>query len=96
MLESIEVVVSAISRYTLIEQIYCWDSTSEASQQLRKSVIKVYSAILVFLCKAKKYFAQNAARKLKSFQLQVIVMARQVTNMCGHRTNRPKSCSARE
>ena len=96
MLESIEVVVSAISRYTLIEQIYCWDSTSEASQQLRKSVVKVYSAILVFLCKAKKYFAQNAARKLKSFQLQVIVMARQVTNMCGHRTNRPEPCSARE
>jgi hypothetical protein len=67
MLESIEVVVSAISRYTLIEQIYCWDSTSEASQQLRRSIVKVYSAILIFLCKAKKYFAQNAARKLKSF-----------------------------
>jgi hypothetical protein len=67
MLESIEVVVHAISRYALIEEIYCWDSTSEASQQLRKSVVEVYSAILVFLCKAKKYFAQNAARKLKSF-----------------------------
>jgi hypothetical protein len=67
MLESIEVVVSAISRYALIEQIYCWDWTSEASQQLRKSVVEAYSAILVFLCKAKKYFAQNAARKLESF-----------------------------
>jgi hypothetical protein len=66
MLESIEVVVSAISRYTLIEQIYCWDSTSEASQQLQRSVVKVYSAILVFLCKAKKYFAQNTPRELRS------------------------------
>jgi hypothetical protein len=65
MLESIEVVVSAISRYTLIEQIYCWDSVSEACQQLCQSVVQVYSAILVFLCKAKKYFAQNAARKLE-------------------------------
>jgi hypothetical protein len=67
MLESVEVVVSAISRYALIEQIYCWDLTSEPSQQLQRSVVNVYSAILVFLCKAKKYFAQNAARKLKSF-----------------------------
>jgi hypothetical protein len=30
-LESIEVVVGTISRYTLIEHIYCWDSISEAS-----------------------------------------------------------------
>lgn len=66
MFECIEVVVSAIGRYTLIEQIYCWDATSEASQQLQRSVVEVYSAILVFLCKAEKYFAQNAARELKS------------------------------
>jgi hypothetical protein len=65
MLESIEVVVSAISRYTLMEQIYCWNSVSEASQQLYQSVVQVYSAILVFLCKAKKYFAQSTARKLE-------------------------------
>jgi hypothetical protein len=64
MLESIEVVVGAISRYTLIEQIYCRDSVSEACQQLCQSVVLVYSAILVFLCKAKKFFTQNAARML--------------------------------
>jgi len=73
MLESIEVVVSAISRYTLIEQIYCQDSISDASQQLRYSVINVYSTILVFLCKANKYFAQNAARKLEAIPLIIIV-----------------------
>ena len=73
MIESIEVVVSAISRYTLIEQIYCRDSISEASQQLCQSVVQVYSAILVFLCKAKKYFAQNAARKLEIIKLRIII-----------------------
>jgi len=71
--ESIEVVVSAISRYTLIEQIYPRNSISETSQQLCESVVDVYSAILVFLCKAKKYFAQNAPRKLKIIHLTIII-----------------------
>jgi hypothetical protein len=73
MLESIEVVVSAISRYTLIEQIYCWDVFSETSEQLCQSVVQVYSAILIFLCKAKKYFAQNTARKLEVILLRFII-----------------------
>jgi DNA phosphorothioation-dependent restriction protein DptG len=64
MLESVQTVVRAISRYALLELIYCESVTSDASLQLQNNIISVYSAILVFLCKAKKYFQQNSARML--------------------------------
>jgi hypothetical protein len=64
MLESVQIVVSAISRYALIERIYCENVTSDAALQLQNNIILVYSAILVFLCKAKEYFQQNSARML--------------------------------
>jgi hypothetical protein len=62
MLESVQIVVNAISRYALLERIYCENVTSDAALQLQNNIILVYSAILVFLCKAKKYFQQNSAR----------------------------------
>jgi hypothetical protein len=68
MLESVQIVVSAISRYVLLERIYCENVTSDAALQLQNNIILVYSAILVFLCKAKKYFQQNSARMLPPHQ----------------------------
>jgi hypothetical protein len=63
MLESIEIVVGNIARYTLIEQIYLQSVVSGATAQLRENIISIYGAILVFLCKARKYFQQSSARK---------------------------------
>lgn len=68
MLEAVQIVVSAISRYALLERIYCENVTSDAALQLQNNIILVYSAILVFLCKAKKYFQQNSARMLSPHQ----------------------------
>lgn len=64
MLESVQTVISTISRYALLERIYCENVTSDATLQMQDNIISVYSAILVFLCKAKKYFQQNSARML--------------------------------
>lgn len=61
MIASVEVVVDAIYRYTLIEQLYCGHPHTAAIKQLRESVVKVYTAILEFLCKAKLYFDRNTA-----------------------------------
>lgn len=64
MLESVQIVISTISRYALLERIYCENVTSDATLQMQNNIISVYGAILVFLCKAKKYFQQNSARML--------------------------------
>lgn len=63
MLEAVEVIVSVISRYSLIERIYMAQNTSCSYSQLRESIVQVYKEILVFLCTAKKFFSQNTAGK---------------------------------
>jgi hypothetical protein len=61
MLEAVEVIVSVISRYYLIERIYLTQSASCSYGQLRESMVQVYKEVLVFLCTAKKYISQNTA-----------------------------------
>lgn len=64
MMESLEVIISTISRYTLLEQLYCRQCVTKAEGEVRKSIIRVYAAILGFLGKANDYFNQNVASKL--------------------------------
>jgi hypothetical protein len=61
MLEAVEVIVSVISRYYLIEHIYLAQTASCSYGQLRESMVQVYKEVLIFLCTAKKYFSQNTA-----------------------------------
>jgi hypothetical protein len=59
MLEAVEVIVSVISRYYLIERIYLTQSASCSYGQLRESMVQVYKEILVFLCTAKNTSAKT-------------------------------------
>lgn len=56
MVESLEVVVRVITRYHIIEQMYCNDSPTDAGNHVRSSIVTVYRAISSFLCKAQICF----------------------------------------
>lgn len=62
-MESVEIVAGVISRYTLMEQMYCSRCVTDAEQRVRASIISMYSAILTFLCKASMYFGRSLSGK---------------------------------
>jgi len=62
-MESVEIVASVISRYTLMEQLYCQRCVTNAERGIRKTVIALYSAVLAFLCKASVYFTKSSVGK---------------------------------
>jgi hypothetical protein len=66
MLEAVEVVIGTMSRYRLIETIYLSRDATGSYLALQTSIASVYKEILIFLCKAKKYFSQNTAGMLKT------------------------------
>ncbi|KAH8594471.1 hypothetical protein B0O99DRAFT_687700 [Bisporella sp. PMI_857] len=64
MMESVEVIIDVMSRYALIEQIYCQRYVTEAEKKVRSSIVAVYSAILSFLYKVFEYFGFNTAKRM--------------------------------
>lgn len=58
--ESIEVVSRCLCRCRILEQLYV-DGTAAAAEQLESALIRLYSAILLFLSKLKSYFNQSKA-----------------------------------
>ena len=59
--ESAETIARSISRYATFEQIYLGHdaSASRAVEGLKKALVKLYAAILIYLSKAKKYFEES-------------------------------------
>lgn len=56
--ESLEHISSLITHYAMIEALYLRNS-SAAVDQLVDSLVRLYTAILVYLIRAKRYFARN-------------------------------------
>lgn len=56
--EGVEVVSNLIARYTIVEQLYL-RRPSAANDQLTQAIIKLYTAIMKYLCKAKTYYQRN-------------------------------------
>ena len=54
----LEYVSSLIVRYAMIEAFYLQDP-SMARQHLNDAIVRLYTAILVYLCKARRYYGQN-------------------------------------
>ena len=62
MVEGIEHVSNLITRYTIFESLYLRTSaTAAADDQLRQSLVKLYSAVLEYLAKAARYYNRNTA-----------------------------------
>lgn len=67
MSEGIEHVADVMARYEIIEKLY-WCPTSASysreSQLLNECVIKVYTIILHYLAKARKFWSENSAKRI--------------------------------
>ena len=57
---AVEYVTRLISRYAFVESQYL-GNCSTASAQLHNALVRVYTAILVYILRARRYFAQNTA-----------------------------------
>lgn len=63
MIEGLERVTNAITRYAIFEDIYSRQRTS-ASDQLKTSLISLYASILTFLANCHRYFGLNTAKRM--------------------------------
>lgn len=63
MAEGVESVSSLITRYAIVEQLYI-QKPSVAKDQLTQAIIKLYTAIMKYLCKAKTYYHKNSISTL--------------------------------
>ena len=62
-MESVEIVAGVVSRYALVEQLYCQRCVTDAEKGVRKTVISLYTTVLAFLCKASVYFTKSSVGK---------------------------------
>ena len=61
--EGAEVIARMISRYAIFEDIYL-HRTSKATQELRDALVLLYTTMLLYLSKAKRFFEQNSAKRM--------------------------------
>lgn len=67
MSEGIENVAAVMARYEIIEKLYCRPtsvSCSLESRLLNECVIKVYTIILHYLAKARRFWSENTAKRM--------------------------------
>jgi hypothetical protein len=62
--EGATTIAHIICRYAVFEDIYLLHTTA-ATHELERALVKLYSAIMIYLFKAKSYFDQNSASKYK-------------------------------
>jgi hypothetical protein len=60
MIEGVASIAESICRSAVVQEYYP-RSASAAGDELERSLIKLYSAIMLYLSKAKCYFDQNSA-----------------------------------
>lgn len=63
MVEGLGQVTNLITRYAIVEELYLKEQTN-ATYQLRASLIQLYAATLVFLGKSYHFFGQNATKRI--------------------------------
>jgi hypothetical protein len=60
MIEGVASIAELICRSAIVQKYYT-QSISEPGDELERSLIKLYSGIMLYLSKAKCYFDQNSA-----------------------------------
>jgi hypothetical protein len=70
-MEGVERISSLITRCDILERLYLLPMTALAlaREQLEKSIIKLYSAMLKYLSKARRYYSQNTASAFMYFPI---------------------------
>ena len=63
MAEGVESVLNLITRYAIVELLYLQKS-SVAKDQLTQAIIKLYTAVMKYLCKAKTYYQRSSISTL--------------------------------
>jgi hypothetical protein len=58
MAEGVELVSNLITRYTVVEHLYL-QKPSAAKDQLTRAILKLYSTVLTYLCKARSYYERS-------------------------------------
>ena len=66
MIEAAALIAEIIARYAIFEDVYL-QSTSPATDELKRSLVHLYTATMIYLSKAKSYFNQNSASQYSYF-----------------------------
>jgi hypothetical protein len=66
MAEGVEFVSNLITRHVIIEHLYL-QRPSAAKHQLEQAIIKLYTAVLEYLLKAKRFYSQSTAGTIPLF-----------------------------
>ena len=69
MIESAASVAEMICRYAVFEDLYL-RSISLATDKLRRALVQLYTAILIYLSKVKSYYDQKTAGKYEFLDLK--------------------------
>ncbi|KUJ19467.1 uncharacterized protein LY89DRAFT_491450 [Mollisia scopiformis] len=68
--DQLEKITNLIGRYGIFEELYLEES-SKASNLLKKAIVKLYASVLTFLAEAKRYYAQDTAKRMAKNILQI-------------------------
>ena len=60
LLEGLEYISSLIARYAMVEALYLY-LASVANDQLSEAIVRLYSAVLIYLAKANKFYSRNTS-----------------------------------
>lgn len=58
LLEGLEYVTSLIARYDIVENLYLHQA-SLARDQLSEAIVRLYTAVLIYLARASKFYSRN-------------------------------------
>ena len=64
LLEGLEYVSSLIARYAMVEALYL-SQASVANDQLFEAIVRLYSAVLVYLSNASRFYSRNTSREFR-------------------------------
>ncbi|KAG9727819.1 hypothetical protein KCU73_g12529, partial [Aureobasidium melanogenum] len=63
MIEGLEILSRVVARYSIFEALYL-ESTSPAQVQLKDGLVRLYAAVLSYLCKARKYYNRSITKRI--------------------------------
>ena len=62
-LEGLELITHLISRYAIFEQLYLNHQQMLSSGEIQHNLVELYSTVLLYLSKAKRYYEQSTASR---------------------------------
>lgn len=63
MIEGLEILSRVVARYSIFEALYL-GSTTPAQVQLKDGLVRLYAAVLSYLCKARKYYNRSITKRI--------------------------------